>query len=197
MKYAHHNDIIIKSARFTGKEYYNPETGRYLVPQSVDNLGFETDGLNLFAYKHNRPLNVNEIKTATTSSTYNYTNSTDLDISQALLIGAGAIGNVLDIAGTALDFVQVLKNTNIFKKYSFVLSGVSIGIDLLSQLINGTDVNTFIYSFISNMVSNLGAAFGIWIGTVIGGLPGAIFGAIFSILLATLFEDLFKQLFDI
>ena len=131
----------MKASRFTGKEYYNPETGRYLVPQSVDNLGFETDGLNLFAYKHNRPLNVNEIKTATTSSTYNYTNSTDLDISQALLIGAGAIGNVLDIAGTALDFVRVLKNTKAFGTFSTVLTGISIGLDLLENLTK--NVNSF------------------------------------------------------
>ena len=99
------------------------------MPQSVDNLGFETDGLNLFAYKHNRPLNVNEIKTATTSSTYNYTNSTDLDISQALLIGTGAIGNVLDIAGTALDFVRVLKNTKVFHNFTGVLNDISAGIE--------------------------------------------------------------------
>ena len=111
------------------------------MPRSVDNLGFETDGLNLFAYKHNRPLNVNEIKTATTSSTYNYTNSTDIDISRALLIGAGAIGDVLDIAGTALDFVRVLKNTKVFGTFSTVLTGISIGLDLLENLTK--NVNSF------------------------------------------------------
>ena len=170
------------------------------MPQSVDNLGFETDGLNLFAYKHNRPLNVNEIKTATTSSTYNYTNSTDIDISRALLIGAGAIGDVLDIAGTALDFVRVLKNTKVFGTFSTVLTGISIGLDLLENLTK--NVNSFtwqdiLFSLGSIGLSYLGAHFGVSIGLVIGGLPGAIFGTIFSILLATLFEDLFKQIFGI
>ena len=182
---------------FTGKEYYNPETGRYLVPQSVDNLGFETDGLNLFAYKHNRPLNVNEIKTATTSSTYNYTNSTDLDISQALLIGAGAIGNVLDIAGTALDFVQLLKNTKVFHNFTGVLTGISAGIELVENIVNGSDINTIVYSLINPFISYGSSYIGIAIGTAIGGLPGAIFGIIFSILLTTLFEDLLKQFFGI
>ena len=182
---------------FTGKEYYNPETGRYLVPQSVDNLGFETDGLNLFAYKHNRTLNVNEIKTATTSSTYNYTNSTDLDISQALLVGAGAIGNVLDIAGTALDFVQLLKNTKVFHNFTGVLTGISVGIELVENIVNGSGISQIFYSAGEILVAHWGSKLGIAIGTAIGGLPGAIFGAIFSILLAALFEDLFKQIFGI
>ena len=183
---------------FTGKEYYNPETGRYLVPQSVDNLGFETDGLNLFAYKHNRPLNVNEIKTATTSSTYNYTNSTDLDISQALLIGAGAIGNVLDIAGTALDFVRVLKNTKAFDVFSSILTGISVGLDLLEGLTQGINLEQLLFVAAGNaFLSFVSIKVGTAIGGLIGGLPGAIFGTIFSILLATLFEDLFKQIFGI
>ena len=173
------------------------ETGRYLVPRSVDNLGFETDGLNLFAYCHNRPLNVNEIKTATTSSTYNYTNSTDLDISQALLIGAGAIGNVLDIAGTALDFVQLLKNTKVLHNFTGVLTGISAGIELVENIVNGSDINTIVYSLINPFISYGSSYIGIAIGTAIGGLPGAIFGIIFSILLTTLFEDLLKQFFGI
>ena len=123
------------------------------MPQSVDNLGFETDGLNLFAYKHNRPLNVNEIKTATTSSTYNYTNSTDLDISQALLAGAGAIGDVLDIAGTALDFVRVLKNTKVFGTFSTVLTGISIGLDLLENLTK--NVNSFTWQDIAFFLGSI------------------------------------------
>ena len=183
---------------FTGKEYYNPETGRYLVPRSVDNLGFETDGLNLFAYKHNRPLNVNAIKTATTSSTYNYTNSTDLDISQALLIGAGAIGDVLDIAGTALDFVRVLKNTKAFDVFSSILTGISVGLDLLEGLTQGINLEQLLFVAAGNaFLSFVSIKVGTAIGGLIGGLPGAIFGTIFSILLATLFEDLFKQIFGI
>ena len=166
------------------------------MPRSVDNLGFETDG-NLFAYKHNRPLNVNEIKTATTSSTYNYTNSTDLDISQALLIGAGAIGDVLDVAGTALDFVQLLKNTKVFHNFTGVLTGISAGIELVENIVNGSDVNTIVYSLINPFISYGSSYIGIAIGTAIGGLPGAIFGIIFSILLTTLFEDLLKQFFGI
>ena len=145
------------------------------MPQSVDNLGFETDGLNLFAYCHNRPLNVNEIKTATTSSTYNYTNSTDLDISQALLAGAGAIGNVLDIAGTALDFVQLLKNTKVFHNFTGVLTGISAGIELVENIVNGSDINTIVYSLINPFISYGSSYIGIAIGTAIGGLPGAIF----------------------
>ena len=194
MKYAHHNDIIIKGARFTGKEYYNPETGRYLVPQNVDNLGFETDGLNLFAYCHNRPLNVNEIKTATTSSTYNYTNSTDLDISQALLIGAGAIGNVLDIASTAVDFLEILKKTKSLNIYSNILTGLSIGIEFIRTIIETGDLLYSINYIAPNILTSLAGTFlGMTIATAIGGLPGAIFGTILSIL----FEDLFKQLFGI
>lgn len=179
---------------FTGKEYYNPETGRYLVPQNVDNLGFETDGLNLFAYCHNRPLNVNEIKTATTSSTYNYTNSTDLDISQALLIGAGAIGNVLDIASTAVDFLEILKKTKSLNIYSNILTGLSIGIEFIRTIIETGDLLYSINYIAPNILTSLAGTFlGMTIATAIGGLPGAIFGTILSIL----FEDLFKQLFGI
>ena len=154
------------------------------MPRSVDNLGFETDSLNLFAYCHNRPLNVNEIKTATTSSTYNYTNSTDLDISQALLIGAGAIGNVLDIAGTALDFVQVLKNTKIFNSFTGILTGISAGISFISSF--DENVNVFLSSTIAGadiLSAWIGSKAGIFIGGLIGGLAGAILGTLISILL--------------
>ena len=178
--------------------YYDPETGRFISPDSARYLDPAVfGGLNLFAYKHNRPLNVNEIKTATTSSTYNYTNSTDLDISQALLIGAGAIGNVLDIAGTALDFVQLLKNTKVFHNFTGVLTGISAGIELVENIVNGSGISQIFYSAGEILVAHWGSKLGIAIGTAIGGLPGAIFGAIFSILLAALFEDLFKQIFGI
>lgn len=179
--------------------YYDPETGRFISPDSaryLDPTAF--GGLNLFAYKHNRPLNVNEIKTATTSSTYNYTNSTDLDISQALLIGAGAIGNVLDIAGTALDFVRVLKNTKAFDVFSSILTGISVGLDLLEGLTQGINLEQLLFVAAGNaFLSFVSIKVGTAIGGLIGGLPGAIFGTIFSILLATLFEDLFKQIFGI
>ena len=181
---------------FTGKEYYNPETGRYLVPRSVDNLGFETDGLNLFAYCHNRPLNVNEIKTATTSSTYNYTNSTDLDISQALLIGAGAIGDVLDIAGTALDFVRVLKKTEVFGKFNNILAGISVGLDLLENITHGFNTQQFFYSALQIGETYLSSYLGMKIGMLIGGLPGAIFGTIFSILFAMLFDEFINKILN-
>ena len=178
--------------------YYDPETGRFISPDSARYLDPTVfGGLNLFAYCHNRPLNVNEIKTATTSSTYNYTNSTDIDISQALLIGAGAIGDVLDIAGTALDFVQLLKNTKVFHNFTVVLTGISVGIELVENIVNGSDINTIVYSLINPFISYGSSYIGIAIGTAIGGLPGAIFGIIFSILLTTLFEDLLKQFFGI
>ena len=179
--------------------YYDPETGRFISPDSARYLDPAVfGGLNLFAYKHNRPLNVNEIKTATTSSTYNYTNSTDLDISQALLIGAGAIGDVLDIAGTALDFVRVLKNTKAFDVFSSILTGISVGLDLLEGLTQGINLEQLLFVAAGNaFLSFVSIKVGTAIGGLIGGLPGAIFGTIFSILLATLFEDLFKQIFGI
>ena len=106
----------------------------------------------------------------------------------------------MDIAGTALDFVRVLKNTKVFGTFSTVLTGISIGLDLLENLTK--NVNSFTWQdivfFLGSIgLSYLGAHFGVSIGLVIGGLPGAIFGTIFSILLATLFEDLFKQIFGI
>ena len=168
---------------FTGKEYYNPETGRYLVPRSVDNLGFETDGLNLFAYCHNRPLNVNEIKTATTSSTYNYTNSTDLDISQALLIGAGAIGDVLDIADSSLAFVSILKKID-FGKYAKILGGIGLGISFASYWNENKDIGiALIYTSSDALATLLGSSIGTALGGIIGGLAGAILGTLISILL--------------
>ena len=179
--------------------YYDPETGRFISPDSARYLDPTVfGGLNLFAYCHNRPLNVNEIKTATTSSTYNYTNSTDLDISQALLIGAGAIGDVLDIAGTALDFVQVLKNTKAFDVFSSILTGISVGLDLLEGLTQGINLEQLLFVAAGNaFLSFVSIKVGTAIGGLIGGLPGAIFGTVFSILFAALFEDLLKQLFGI
>ena len=104
------------------------------MPRSVDNLGFETDGLNLFAYCHNRPLNVSEVKIPYANNTA-LANSADLDISQALLIGAGAIGNVLDIASTAVDFLEILKKTKSLNIYSNILTGLSIGIEFIRTII--------------------------------------------------------------
>ena len=175
--------------------YYDPETGRFISPDSARYLDPAVfGGLNLFAYKHNRPLNVNEIKTATTSSTYNYTNSTDLDISQALLIGAGAIGNVLDIASTAVDFLEILKKTKSLNIYSNILTGLSIGIEFIRTIIETGDLLYSINYIAPNILTSLAGTFlGMTIATAIGGLPGAIFGTILSIL----FEDLFKQLFGI
>ena len=181
---------------FTGKGYYNPETGRYLVPQSVDNLGFETDRLNLFAYCHNRPLNVSEVKIPYANNTA-LANSADLDISQALLIGAGAIGDVLDIAGTALDFVRILKNTKVFGTFNKILTRISTGLELLRNITTDFDIWNVLYIVGAIVVPQITSQLGLAIGTLIGGLPGAIFGTIFSILLATLFEDLFKQIFGI
>lgn len=167
------------------------------MPRSVDNLGFETDGLNLFAYKHNRPLNVSEVKIPYANNTV-LTNGADLDISQALLIGAGAIGDVLDIAGTALDFVQVLKNTKAFDVFSSILTGISVGLDLLEGLTQGINLEQLLFVAAGNaFLSFVSVKVGTAIGGLIGGLPGAIFGTVFSILFAALFEDLLKQLFGI
>ena len=163
------------------------------MPQSVDNLGFETDGLNLFAYCHNRPLNVSEVKVSSANNTA-LTNGADLDISQALLIGAGAIGNVLDIASTAVDFLEILKKTKSLNIYSNILTGLSIGIEFIRTIIETGDLLYSINYIAPNILTSLAGTFlGMTIATAIGGLPGAIFGTILSIL----FEDLFKQLFGI
>ena len=141
-------------------------------------------------------MNVNEIKTATTSSTYNYTNSTDLDISQALLIGAGAIGDVLDIAGTALDFVRVLKKTEVFGKFNNILAGISVGLDLLENITHGFNTQQFFYSALQIGETYLSSYLGMKIGMLIGGLPGAIFGTIFSILFAMLFDEFINKILN-
>ena len=103
----------------------------------------------------------------------------------------------MDIAGTALDFVRVLKNTKVFGTFSTILTGISAGIELVENIIHGSDINTIVYSLINPFISYGSSYIGIAIGTAIGGLPGAIFGIIFSILLTTLFEDLLKQFFGI
>ena len=195
MKYAHHNDIIIKSARFTGKEYYNPETGRYLTPISADNLDFENDGLNLFAYKHNRPLNVCDVKIASAQNPAP-TNNESLDINQVLLVSAGAIGDILDIAGTALDFVRVLKKTEVFGKFNKVLAGISAGLDLLENVTHDLDLQQAFYSIVQLGISYFSSHLGTGIGMLIGGLPGAIFGTIFSILFDVLFDELTNKILD-
>ena len=165
------------------------------MPQSVDNLGFETDGLNLFAYKHNRPLNVCDVKIASAQNPAP-TNTESLDINQVLLVSAAAIGDILDIAGTALDFVRVLKKTEVFGKFNNILAGISAGLDLLKNITQGSDIQQAFYSASQILASYLSSFLGMKIGMLIGGLPGAIFGTIFSILFDVLFDELLNQLLN-
>ena len=81
------------------------------MPQSVDNLGFETDGLNLFAYKHNRPLNVNEINIA---SAQNKTlqPDTEMSASQALAASVGIIGDIVNMSSS---IASLLQGINVYK----------------------------------------------------------------------------------
>ena len=164
------------------------------MPRSVDNLGFETDGLNLFAYCHNRPLNVCDVKIASAQNLVP-TNNESLDINQVLLVSAGAIGDILDISGTALDFVRVLKKTEAFGKFNKVLTGISAGLNLFKNITQGSDIQQVLYSASQILVPYLSSFLGMKIGLLIGGLPGAIFGTIFSILFALLFDELLNQLF--
>ena len=110
------------------------------------------------------------------------TNTESLDINQVLLVSAAAIGDILDIAGTALDFVQVLKNTKIFNSFTGILTGISAGISFISSF--DENVNVFLSSTIAGadiLSAWIGSKAGIFIGGLIGGLAGAILGTLISI----------------
>ena len=124
------------------------------------------------------------------------TNTESLDINQVLLVSAAAIGDILDIAGTALDFVRVLKKTEVFGKFNNILAGISAGLDLLKNITQGSDIQQAFYSVSQMLASYLSSFLGMKIGLLIGGLPGAIFGTIFSILFAVLFDELTNKILN-
>ena len=176
--------------------YYDPETGRFISPDSARYLDPTVfGGLNLFAYCHNRPLNVCDVKIALAQNPAP-TNNESLDINQVLLVSAGAIGDILDIAGTALDFVRVLKKTEVFGKFNNILTGISAGLNLFKNITQGSDIQQVLYSASQILVPYLSSFLGMKIGLLIGGLPGAIFGTIFSILFDVLFDELLNQLLN-
>ena len=123
------------------------------------------------------------------------TNNESLDINQVLLVSAGAIGDILDIAGTALDFVRVLKNTKVFGTFNKILTRISTGLELLGNITTDFDIWNVLYIVGAIVVPQIFSQLGLAIGTLIGGLPGAIFGTIFSILFAVLSDELLNQLF--
>ena len=176
--------------------YYDPETGRFISPDSARYLDPTVfGGLNLFAYCHNRPLNVCDVKIASAQNPAP-TNNESLDINQVLLVSAGAIGDILDIAGTALDFVRVLKRTEVFGTFNKILTGISAGLDLLKNITQDFDIQQAFYSVSQMLASYLSSSLGMKIGLLIGGLPGAIFGTIFSILFAVLFDELTNKILN-
>ena len=193
---------------FTGKEYYNPETGRYLVPQSVDNLGFETDGLNLFAYKHNRPLNVCDVKIA---SAQNKTLQPDTEISalQALAASVGIIGDIVNMSSSTASLLQGINvykylqnihgnppkiswffnNLNDFSQLSKRLGVISAVISGLEELLNsGNLIVAGLFGVLtlgSNLLIEKG---GLLIGGIVGGIPGMIIGTIVACGLQVVFD---------
>ena len=112
-----------------------------------------------------------------------------------MLVSAGAIGDILDIAGTALDFVRVLKNTKVFGTFNKILTRISTGLELLGNITTDFDIWNVLYIVGAIVVPQIFSQLGLAIGTLIGGLPGAIFGTIFSILFAVLSDELLNQLF--
>ncbi len=178
---------------YTGKEYYNPETGRYLAMRDMSNLSFEKDGLNLFAYCANRPLNVKEAKAVISPTDYLF-NNTQISVGQALFVGAAVIGNILDFTNASFDFVEILKKIE-YKSFTIALSLTNFFISFFSDV---AETGDFLYSleknakvfFLSEGISFLI----IKLGSIVGGLPGAIITVILIIIISLVLEDLLEDL---
>ena len=92
--------------------YYDPETGRFISPDSARYLDPTVfGGLNLFAYCHNRPLNVCDVKIA---SAQNKTlqPDTEMSASQALVTSIGIIGDIVNMSSST---ASLLQGINVYK----------------------------------------------------------------------------------
>ena len=170
------------------------------MPQSVDNLGFETDGLNLFAYCHNRPLNVSEINIA---SAQNKTlqPDTEMSASQALAASVGIIGDFVNMSSgiaSLLQGINVYKylqnihgnppkiswffnNLNDFSQLSKRFGYISATIGGVIELINsGSWSNAVIAGLSIFGASSIAQYIGMVIGGTLGGLPGLFVGTVIA-----------------
>lgn len=161
--------------------------------RDMSNLSFEKDGLNLFAYCANRPLNVKEAKSVISPTDYLF-NNTQISVGQALLVGAAVIGNILDFTNASFDFVDILKGVE-FKRFSKVLTVTNFLISFFSDV---AETGDFLYSFEKNakvFFLSEGISFLITkLGSIVGGLPGAIITVILIIIISLVLEDLLENL---
>ena len=178
------------------------------MPQSVDNLGFETDGLNLFAYKHNRPLNVSEINIA---SAQNKTlqPDTEMSASQALVTSIGIIGDIVNMSSSTASLLQGINvykylqnihgnppkiswffnNLNDFSQLSKKFGVISAVISGLEELLNSGNIASAISFGTLSFISAQGASYvGTLIISAIGGIPGMIIGTIVACGLQVVFD---------
>ena len=183
------------------------------MPQSVDNLGFETDGLNLFAYKHNRPLNVNEINIA---SAQNKTlqPDTEMSASQALAASVGIIGDIVNMSSSIASLLQginvykYLQNIHgnppkiswfidtlyDFKQLSKRFGVVSAVISGLEELLNSGNIASAITYSALTFVTALGtSSFGNLLFGMIGGIPGLILSTIISVGLQFILDNFIQN----
>ena len=161
LKYAHYNDIIIKSTRFTDKEYHNPETGRFISPDDICYLDSETiGGLNLYSYCLNNPINY-------------YDPSGHLTLPNWLqwLLGGvviAGLGIATIATGGAAAGVAGFIVTGAFKGAVIgAVSGTLVS-GTISGIISATSGDSFGDGFAD------GAAIGFMSGAIIGGVTGTI-----------------------
>lgn len=190
------------------------------MPRSVDNLGFETDGLNLFAYKHNRPFNVSEINIA---SAQNKTlqPDTEMSASQALAASVGIIGDIVNMSSSTASLLQGINvykylqnihgnppkiswffnNLNDFSQLSKRLGYISATIGGVIELINsGSWSNAVIAGLSIFGASSIAQYIGMAIGGTLGGLPGLFVGTVIAFgieyLLTEILNNILRDLFD-
>ena len=191
---------------FTGKEYYNPVTGRYLAPQSIDNISFEQDGLNLFAYCHNRPLNADQVQIKFNFNKHAAKNDTDIMQSFGVAIGniGDFLGNVSSLAYLAenMDLVFYKKilqqnpmramsyklNSAVFSTISKRLGFVGYVFAGISEFINSGDL---LKSAIITGFGIFGAEIASFYASAVFGLIGGPVGALIGTLIAIGIEYLF------
>jgi RHS repeat-associated protein len=202
---------------FTGKEYYNPVTGRYLAPQSIDNISFEQDGLNLFAYCHNRPLNADQIQIKAPQLS-NFGTETQLTAHEALAQSIKLFKDMSNYSSNTASFLHgicvyrylkhihgnppkvswffdTLDDFKPFSKRFGIVSAIFAGIDKF--ITTGNILAGFASGLITFGASYTAAHIGMLTGGAIGGIPGMIIGTILAIGIEWILTQLFNVFADI
>ena len=165
-----------------------------MAMRDMSNLSFEKDGLNLFAYCANRPLNVKEAKAVISPTDYLFNNTS---VGQALLVGAAVLGDIFNVVGTCADFTKEIIETDTFKNFDKALGKIiaffSAGIILI-------ETGNIAYAATSGFINYWAAKAITWLVgkaiILIGGIWGILIGIVLTLLISWIVEELINDILE-